>query len=37
MVQYASLLHPTRCGYDLDNPLSGTNPTIKDLSGHASL
>jgi molybdopterin-synthase adenylyltransferase len=22
-------------GYDVDNPLSGANPTIKDLSGHA--
>jgi molybdopterin-synthase adenylyltransferase len=24
-------------GYDADNPLSGANPTIKDLSGYASL
>ena len=24
-------------GYDADNPLSGTNPTIKDLSGHAQV
>jgi molybdopterin-synthase adenylyltransferase len=24
-------------GYDADNPLSGANPTIKDLSGHASV
>jgi molybdopterin-synthase adenylyltransferase len=24
-------------GYDADNPLSGANPTIKDLSGHAEV
>jgi len=23
-------------GYDADNPLSGTNPTIRDLSIHES-